>query len=393
MTKPIKKRLPKRKKPRKKKAAKNAGTRKISDADSPNESAQSAAIPSIQEAIAKFPEVKGVSPACALLPEVTDAALRRLRRSIELAGQVRPIELTPDGMLLNGRHRLQVCLVADITPKFTTVESTNLLAHVLADVQQRECNVATRAFLALKIEEIAKLSVQTHREAGDKVATLLKRAKEPTAIKLGDGMRLDVRKGQTIRDASAAFVGATKSAIRRFVTIRNENEAAAMRAVRNEVKMADVERELGIKNGDAIIHIPGNEDLPSDQPSVDEEASSSSDVLAGENDAVVNSSPEPDAHSQPVTNPPKKQKSSAIKAGKPEQPQPGASSELPDAAKSTLSNGVTEYVDGDQSAFFVEPRQNGVPEYGLLLVNQSSYSWKTFETSNDAHNALQEFFS
>jgi len=61
--------------------------------------------------------IRGIHPYADLFPMVDDATYERIKRSIREIGQVTPVMLTDDGLLLDGRARVLACCDLILTPR------------------------------------------------------------------------------------------------------------------------------------------------------------------------------------------------------------------------------------------------------------------------------------
>ena len=77
----------------------------------------------LKEAIKAYPQIKGVHPACLAVPEMSGEDWAGLLVSIHKHGlrYEEPIDLTPDGMLLDGRNRLVACVESELPAHFRTI--------------------------------------------------------------------------------------------------------------------------------------------------------------------------------------------------------------------------------------------------------------------------------
>lgn len=65
-------------------------------------------------------EPRGVHPYADFFPMASEEELAELTASIEAVGLANPIVLTPDGLVLDGRNRLEACRRAGVDPHFVT---------------------------------------------------------------------------------------------------------------------------------------------------------------------------------------------------------------------------------------------------------------------------------
>ncbi len=95
-------------------------------------------------------------PECLLMPELDPEVYQALLEDIRVNGQHADIVLHPDGMVLDGRHRLRACLELGIEPRFTTWkgEPGTELDWVLGEnLYRRHLTQGQRAMLTLAVRE------------------------------------------------------------------------------------------------------------------------------------------------------------------------------------------------------------------------------------------------
>jgi N6-adenosine-specific RNA methylase IME4 len=153
-----------------------------------------------------------VHEACGLVPEMPAAQYAAFRDDIARRGVLTPLEITGDGKVLNGRHRLRAALEVGLpVVPVRVVEALDPVAHVLgAAVQQRWLTESQRAALALELDDWEAERAQGRarsrlnlRQYTD-VATLPHRAgrsRDRVAERAGVSPRL-VQDVVTVRDAS-----------------------------------------------------------------------------------------------------------------------------------------------------------------------------------------------
>jgi len=75
----------------------------------------------IDDILKYYPEITGVHPACAASPELTDDEYKTLSDSIRDKGLANDVLLDPDGLLVDGWHRLKACHEHSQELRFKTV--------------------------------------------------------------------------------------------------------------------------------------------------------------------------------------------------------------------------------------------------------------------------------
>ena len=200
-------------------------------------------IPTLDDAIAWCDRVTGITEECELMTKNSDASVRDLMESIALNGQQRPISITPDGKILDGRHRLVACCALGFEPEFEqkTVESP--LQHVLADTTQRDYNPAARASIALKTEDYIKKRFSELAD-DEKVGRMnRKRFTHDQSIDIGSEDPLYVKAGETIREVAIRLAGAKESTVQDFITLMKKDVELAEQAVQGEITLKQALRQ------------------------------------------------------------------------------------------------------------------------------------------------------
>lgn len=84
------------------------------------------------------PEVTGVHPYADKFPMLSDSELDELAESIKTVGLLHPIIVTTDGLILDGRNRLEACNRAEVEATVEQYDGDDYAEFVIA------CNVARR---------------------------------------------------------------------------------------------------------------------------------------------------------------------------------------------------------------------------------------------------------
>jgi len=140
-------------------------------------------------------------PLCSIFPQMPDAEFDALRDDIEQHGQRDAIVLW-DGQILDGRHRMQACLVLGIEPKFRTVEMSweEAKAYVLSvNLTRRHLDASQRAIIASRLATLQK-GVRSDRQICPSSVT-----QQEAADSLNVGVT-QVKKARKVEDAAAAEV-------------------------------------------------------------------------------------------------------------------------------------------------------------------------------------------
>jgi protein gp37 len=101
----------------------------------------------LDEALAAYPQIKGVHPACAAVPDMDVEDYAELLASVGKHGLFKqePIDLTPDGMLLDGRNRLMACFENEKAPHFRTIKLDPWEYVKAKNIARRQLKVGQRA--------------------------------------------------------------------------------------------------------------------------------------------------------------------------------------------------------------------------------------------------------
>lgn len=100
------------------------------------------------------PDPVAVHPAADVWPMMEPDELARMAESIAIMGLIRPVVLTPDGLVLDGKNRLAACALAGVEPTFTTYDG-DPLAFVLSMNDQRR-HMRTGALAAVEALMLAQ---------------------------------------------------------------------------------------------------------------------------------------------------------------------------------------------------------------------------------------------
>jgi hypothetical protein len=112
-------------------------------------------------------EVTAIHPAADLFPMMTADELQELASSIVENGQLQPIVLDQDGVLLDGRNRLAACKLVKFAPIFTTLPADqDPLAFIDAMDTRRNVSKGQRAMVtAFRYPESGKQGRGKNAEA------------------------------------------------------------------------------------------------------------------------------------------------------------------------------------------------------------------------------------
>jgi hypothetical protein len=89
-----------------------------------------------------------IHPIAEMFPMMTDEELSELAEDIKTNGLLNPITKDKDGVLIDGRNRLEACKRAGVEPTFETLNGTDPIAYILAqNVKRRQLNKGQQAMI------------------------------------------------------------------------------------------------------------------------------------------------------------------------------------------------------------------------------------------------------
>jgi len=98
-----------------------------------------------------------IHPYADMFPMLPDADLDALAADISSNGQRHPILLTFDGVLVDGRNRLEACKRAGVPPKFRTIDADPVAVIIAENMQRRDLTQGQKAHLAVAAEKVSNL--------------------------------------------------------------------------------------------------------------------------------------------------------------------------------------------------------------------------------------------
>lgn len=108
-------------------------------------------------------------PVANIFPLLKGAEFDALVESVKAKGLLNPINLHPDGSIIDGRNRYRACQKAGVEPRFQTWDGKGSLTAfaVAQNVDRRHLNGTERALLGKQLEPLyAEESKQRQREHG-----------------------------------------------------------------------------------------------------------------------------------------------------------------------------------------------------------------------------------
>jgi ParB-like chromosome segregation protein Spo0J len=106
-----------------------------------------------------------------IFPMMSDEELADLAADIKANGQVHPILLDCDGLLLDGRNRARACEIAGVKPLFATIAQPipDPLAYVVSlNVKRRNMSASQKAMSAAEAWAIAEKEERVQTKGGDR---------------------------------------------------------------------------------------------------------------------------------------------------------------------------------------------------------------------------------
>src|SRR4051812_25489641 len=91
-----------------------------------------------------------IHPVASLFPMLDDDELDDLARDIREHGLIHPIVLNTDGMLIDGRNRLEACSRARIDPTYTIFDGDPIPYILSSNVARRHLSQGQRAMAVAK---------------------------------------------------------------------------------------------------------------------------------------------------------------------------------------------------------------------------------------------------
>ncbi len=169
-------------------------------------------------------------PSADAFPLMDDEQLRELADDIRERGLDEDI-VTFGGLILDGRNRLQACLLAKVKPRFTAHRGKDPVAYVIAaNLRRRHLNESQRALVAARLANLEQgRQVKTGKSAGLSQAA--------AAAKLSVGER-------TVRNARVVLERAVPEVVRQVEAGKMAVSAAAELAVKPVATQREVARRV-----------------------------------------------------------------------------------------------------------------------------------------------------
>ena len=167
--------------------------------------------------------VKGIHPYADEFPMASESEIEELTASIATTGLIHPITLTPEGLVLDGRNRLEACKRAGVDPMFVTRDGTDddykeFVIGVNTTGRRESMTVqiaaaATALILGAEKRRNGRWIRNTHSGTSSSMeATLVKATTQAGLVldMLGDGALEEVRNGAVALNAQYERARAVK---------------------------------------------------------------------------------------------------------------------------------------------------------------------------------------
>jgi hypothetical protein len=103
----------------------------------------------------KLHRAQEAHPVASLFPMLSTEELDELAADIAERGLLHAIVLDKDGLILDGRNRLEACNRAKVEPRFETYEGEDTVWYVLATNHRRDMPKGAKAMAAVKAKSFA----------------------------------------------------------------------------------------------------------------------------------------------------------------------------------------------------------------------------------------------
>lgn len=141
----------------------------------------------LPQAIKAYPQIKGVHPACRAVPEMGGEDYSGLLISIQKHGlrSEEPIDLTPDGLLLDGRNRLTACVECEVAAHFRTIDADPWEYAKVRNIDRRQLTTGQKAMFGQAKLEAEKVEAKKRQAAAGGDKTKAVREPVPEALAVG----------------------------------------------------------------------------------------------------------------------------------------------------------------------------------------------------------------
>lgn len=161
-------------------------------------------------------EVTEAHPAADVFPWMPDDELRALADDVRANGLKEPVELLPDGRLLDGRNRELACRVAGVVPTYLTRHDVTSVGAVVAlilsrNVHRRHLTPGQRAMAAAELAKLKSASEEQEIPGGGRASTDAGHVGQNDAAALMGVSRSSVTRAAKVAEAAPELVAAVKA--------------------------------------------------------------------------------------------------------------------------------------------------------------------------------------
>ena len=101
--------------------------------------------------------IKGIHPECAAVPKISKKDLAEMERDISVTGLKHPVLVSHDGLLVDGRNRLQVCFAKKIKPAMKKLGSDVDVKALVRSLNLSRRHLTAGQKAAFAVEDVKKL--------------------------------------------------------------------------------------------------------------------------------------------------------------------------------------------------------------------------------------------
>jgi len=190
-------------------------------------------------------------PAADLFPMMSDAEIRELADDIVINGQLQPVWLTADGLVLDGRNRLAACELAGVTPKTETYRGDDPVQFAVAlNIKRRHLTTSQRAMLATAILPLLEEQARQRQELAGKEygrgAKVCAELHTPIADEQNDHAepppKRQTTKKRRAADDAAAVVGASPRSVAQAKRVEQQAPDLAEKVTAGEITLDRADR-------------------------------------------------------------------------------------------------------------------------------------------------------
>lgn len=186
-------------------------------------------------------------PAADLFPMLSDAELDEFAADIKSKGQLEPITVTPEGLILDGRNRYEACRRAGVSPKCEEWHvAGSPTAWVLSrNLHRRHLTTDQRALIALEAEAMFAAEAKQRMQAGggDRKSEKAKADRVAPRGATRSRPETEPKKGKAAEQAAHA-TGASARQVERAKRLQNQRPELLPRVKSGELTLKQAEKQL-----------------------------------------------------------------------------------------------------------------------------------------------------